>query len=177
VGDPLPQTGHQAVGRQQSAWKQMQQRTSYLASPKTALAHKLPSHPTGPSKETTHRLVGQQWLLHHWQIMKCVYISDNHGSATQPWKVPELSLLHSSQGGINNMRTHTQSHTHTTGWKAINYWPHSCLCPKKRHKEQSLSRPLPGFCPWVLSQAVTSWRSGQHLLSLGRGELKYLTSY
>lgn len=30
------------------------------------------------SKEATHRSVGQQWLLHHWQIMKCVHISDNH---------------------------------------------------------------------------------------------------
>lgn len=30
--------------------------------------------PARPSKEATHRSVGQQWLLHHWQVMKCVCI-------------------------------------------------------------------------------------------------------
>lgn len=81
--------------------------------PKTGPGHNLTLTQPDPRKEATHRSVGQQWLLHHWQIMKCVYISDNHrGQLGNPQKY--LNGVHDilPRQGLNN-RTHTQASTLT----------------------------------------------------------------
>ena len=74
----------------------------------TQEASPTPTQPD-PRKETTHRLVGQQWLLHHWQIMKCVYISDNHRASKTTHK---STWIESTRLFLGGEKQHTHICTH-----------------------------------------------------------------
>lgn len=122
-----------------------------------------------PRKRATHRLVGQQRLLHYWQIMKCVYISNNQQDSLQGY-LNEIRYI------LSETRTHSLSlsHTHTTGWEAINYWPQSCLGPKTRQsKGTACPGSFLGFPLGALPGAGQPVREARAVLALlGQSKLK-----
>lgn len=72
-------------------------------------------------------------------IMKCVYIREKpQGQHDNPQKALDRVHYILIRRRINNRRntlSHAciHRHEHTIGWRAINYWPPSCLDTKKRH--------------------------------------------
>lgn len=91
-----------------------------------------------PRKRATHRLVGQQRLLHYWQIMKCVYISNNQQDSLQGY-LNEIRYI------LSETRTHSLSLSHTHHRMGSNKLLASVLpgSEDKAVKGHSLPRLLP----------------------------------